>query len=275
VKTDALKLTPSALISEKAINEASGIVKSRRFPNTYWVHNDSGDTARLFAIRSDGTLIKEIAIDGAQNTDWEDIATDGVSLFVGDVGNNHSNRKDLCIYQIPEPDPTKQGRASVTQKIELAYPDQISFKDRTKRLFDCEALFIFQKKLHLLTKQRSTDGVFPLDSTALYRCDRPGVLQKIDMASNLGGWITGADVSIDEKILAILCHFPRPGIWLFDLKAPKPLARPTHYASIQNIGQCEGICFDGGTIVISNEQRALFRVPIQQIPAFSGTRSAN
>ena len=33
-----------------ALNELSGIVKSRRFEDVYWAHNDSGDQPRLFAL---------------------------------------------------------------------------------------------------------------------------------------------------------------------------------------------------------------------------------
>ena len=40
----------------RAIPEASGIVKSRRYPGIFWVHNDSGKPPALFAIRRDGTI---------------------------------------------------------------------------------------------------------------------------------------------------------------------------------------------------------------------------
>ena len=44
-------------VSTRNIDEASGIVKSSRYPDTYWVHNDSGDSARIFAIHANGTVI--------------------------------------------------------------------------------------------------------------------------------------------------------------------------------------------------------------------------
>ena len=57
-----------------AIDEASGIAASRTNPNVLWVHNDSGDSARVFAIHIDGTLLGTYSLSGASATDWEDIS---------------------------------------------------------------------------------------------------------------------------------------------------------------------------------------------------------
>ncbi|MFO0950915.1 MAG: hypothetical protein U0835_07120 [Isosphaeraceae bacterium] len=61
---------------------------SRRHPGVFWVHNDSGNPPRLFAVRVDGSLIREYAVQ-APNVDWEDIAVDDEGhLYLGDIGNN-------------------------------------------------------------------------------------------------------------------------------------------------------------------------------------------
>ena len=39
------------------ITECSGLAVSRKNPGVLWVHNDSGDSARLFAVKEDGTLL--------------------------------------------------------------------------------------------------------------------------------------------------------------------------------------------------------------------------
>ena len=44
-------------ITHGPLAEVSGIAKSQTYEDTYWVHNDSGDEARLFAIRADGSVI--------------------------------------------------------------------------------------------------------------------------------------------------------------------------------------------------------------------------
>jgi len=43
-------------VEHPPIDEMSGIVRSRWQENVWWVHNDSGDEPRLFAIDSTGTV---------------------------------------------------------------------------------------------------------------------------------------------------------------------------------------------------------------------------
>ena len=52
------RLTPYAKIDFDQITESSGLVKSRKYPSVYWTHNDSGDSARIFAITEIGKIIK-------------------------------------------------------------------------------------------------------------------------------------------------------------------------------------------------------------------------
>ncbi|MER3403200.1 MAG: hypothetical protein C4337_07925 [Armatimonadota bacterium] len=102
---------PVAKVAHPPIDEMSGIARSRTYPDTYWVHNDSGDRARLFAIRADGNVMvppfvsrrdnarqsntpppvfEGIQIDGATNIDWEDIAIDGDTLYIADTGSTRA-----------------------------------------------------------------------------------------------------------------------------------------------------------------------------------------
>jgi hypothetical protein len=74
----------------------------------FWAHNDSGNPAALYAITREGELIREYAVDGAPNVDWEDLATDDAGhLYVADVGNNGGQRKEVHVYRIDEPDPRR------------------------------------------------------------------------------------------------------------------------------------------------------------------------
>ena len=83
-------------VAFQPISEISGLVRSQRYPDTWWVHNDSGDEARLFAIDDRGDVIippwlrdrdfhGETPVAGASpwvghrvalaaNYDWEDLA---------------------------------------------------------------------------------------------------------------------------------------------------------------------------------------------------------
>ena len=61
-------------ISDPRLQEISGIVPVKGHESYYWVHNDSGDLPRIFALHESGVVIAEVAVTGAQAVDWEDIA---------------------------------------------------------------------------------------------------------------------------------------------------------------------------------------------------------
>ena len=65
--------TPGTVASA-AVDELSGISASRRTDGVWWVHNDSGDSARVFAVGTDGRDLGEFDLAGTAAVDWEDIA---------------------------------------------------------------------------------------------------------------------------------------------------------------------------------------------------------
>ncbi len=100
-------LEPLGTLDRQRIPEASGIVKSRRYPEIFWVHNDSGNPPLLFAIRRDGKIVREFRLE-VPNIDWEDIAIDDQGhLYLGDIGNNGGVLPLRGIYRIDEPDPAE------------------------------------------------------------------------------------------------------------------------------------------------------------------------
>jgi hypothetical protein len=50
--------TPYAMIVPKAISESSGLTMSCNFLGVMWTLNDSGDSARIFAITMDGEAVR-------------------------------------------------------------------------------------------------------------------------------------------------------------------------------------------------------------------------
>ena len=60
-------------LSDDAMNEISGIAASAIHPDVFYVHNDSGDSPRFFAIKIDGKLLAKFSVSNASATDWEDI----------------------------------------------------------------------------------------------------------------------------------------------------------------------------------------------------------
>ena len=161
-------------IADDQINELSGIVSSRRTTGVWWVHNDSGDSARLFAIGNDGRSLGEFRLAGAKATDWEDIGIGpgpkaGVAyLYVADIGDNAEARLSVQLYRVPEPavDPAKPAPSPRTldggETLTLTYPDGPH---------NAEAFFVDPKtgRLYIVSKRIGAAG--------LYRarpCSRPG-----------------------------------------------------------------------------------------------------
>ncbi len=81
-------LQPLGRLSDPTIRETSGIVKSRKHADVFWILSDSGNPPAIHAIRRDGRVLASYRV-AAPNVDWEDIATDDAGhLYLGEIGNN-------------------------------------------------------------------------------------------------------------------------------------------------------------------------------------------
>jgi hypothetical protein len=102
-----------ARISNPEINEISGAAISYNNPGTFWVHNDSGDTARIFLVDQTGNTLTQGNITGASANDWEDIASFQLNgknyLIIADIGDNASSRTQYSLYIIEEPNYSSSG----------------------------------------------------------------------------------------------------------------------------------------------------------------------
>lgn len=96
------------------VAEVSGIVPSPTTPGLLWLHNDSGDTARLYAVATDGTVLGTLTLPGVTAVDFEDLAAapcpDGPAacLWVADTGDNSwddasAARDGLAVIAVQEP----------------------------------------------------------------------------------------------------------------------------------------------------------------------------
>ncbi len=85
----------------------------------------------MHSIRIDpasGQITNKFPLGEMENTDWEDIAQDENYIYLGDIGNNSGNRKDLHILRI-----SKNSILKDTPKIDIisfSYPDQTDFTAR-------------------------------------------------------------------------------------------------------------------------------------------------
>ncbi|MES2460228.1 MAG: hypothetical protein V4671_06575, partial [Armatimonadota bacterium] len=195
------------------------------------------------------------------NSDWEDIAIDGDTLYIADTGNNGNARRDLGLYIVPEPNPEATFQTRPWKWVPIKYPDQTEFPGRVRWHFDCEAMFVFKEKPFFITKHHVPGDVEgPEVSANLYRLDsmhtdKVNTLTKVDTNKDLGGWVTSAKLSPDGKTLAVLCELPVSSVWLFETprSGDKFLSNRARRLVFTGAKQCEAICFDGNdTVIVTN-----------------------
>jgi hypothetical protein len=133
-------------VSDPRITEASGLAPSRRHPGIIYMHNDSGDGPRIFAVGPDGRTRAIFTLAGARNRDWEGMAMgrDGAgrpALYVADVGDNLGGQWPfVTVYRIPEPAQMRSQTLRATA-FRLKYNDgarnaeSVLIDPRTNRLY--------------------------------------------------------------------------------------------------------------------------------------------
>ena len=90
--------------------EVSGVVTSPSHKGVLWMHNDSGDTARVFAVGVHGEDLGTLALPDVDAVDFEDIAAApcpdlaAPCIYVADTGDNNLSRDHFVVYAFPEPD---------------------------------------------------------------------------------------------------------------------------------------------------------------------------
>lgn len=222
--------------------ESSGIAPSRRSPGVYWTHNDSGDSARIFAFDLSGKDMGTFTIHGVQAIDWEDMASATLKgkayLYIGDIGDNARKRSSIYVYRIEEP-VVGAGNQEVKQydRYELIYPDGAK---------DCESLLVTPNgDLQLITKEQ--DGVSAVygipspPSSGRYSLVRLGTLS-FDSPLLLNRLVTGGDMSVDGSLVVVRTY---TSAYLFanDSSGKWFLSKPEQL-SLSTERQGEAICFD-------------------------------
>jgi hypothetical protein len=124
----------SGTLSTSTLDEVSGMAASHRFFDTLWVHNDGGNSAALQAIDGSGQSLGSWSVLGAENRDWEDLATGPCTaagqpctcLYLADVGDNDGEREQALVYRLPEPDVgsgSSGGQITEREELWFTYPD--------------------------------------------------------------------------------------------------------------------------------------------------------
>lgn len=109
------RITRSAVSLPPELNETSGAALDPRTPGLFWTHGDSGADPVIYAIAANGQLAGRVAVAGAQNRDWEDMAIGpcggGQCVYAADIGNNNARGRPMVLYRAPLPAATDAATA--------------------------------------------------------------------------------------------------------------------------------------------------------------------
>jgi hypothetical protein len=201
-------------LADPHITEASGIVASSRCDADYFVHNDSGDKPRLYAIDRRCRLLATVTVTGADAVDWEDIARGpvrggGPTLEIGDIGDNRASRRSIVVYEIAEPviDTGASGRSLSVR----ATARRLTYEDGAH---DAETLLVDPTTGRPVVVTKSDDGTSGVYVTDGGTLRRRGSIDFTSLASApslsqsgiafLGrGLATGGDVAADGSRVVV------------------------------------------------------------------------
>jgi hypothetical protein len=199
----------AARVEAAEVDEASGIVASATNADVFWVHNDSGDTARAFAVTRAGKLAATLALEGTTAIDIEDIAIEDAGgqsfLYLADIGDNASRRAEVVIYRVAEPKLAGGAAQRLSAKpdvMRVTYPD--GPHDAETLLFDPVT-----KDLLLATKRLFGGAV-------VHRVGPFAAGTKVTttaIATVPVAFATGGDISRDGRMIAIRSYGDAASLW--------------------------------------------------------------
>jgi len=241
-------------VAAPAATELSGLVLSTVRRGVLWSVNDSGNPAALLAFTTRGRPLGEVAVSGALNTDWEDIATGRRgTLLVGDIGDNLAQRPSISVIKVPEP-PAGAVAVAPAARYELRYPDGAR---------DAETLLFDRRDGSLVVVSKSfgpPGGIYVVrrpSSRAVTTLRRAGTLKLDD-----GEAVTAGDVSADGRTI-VLRTYDRAFAWR--RRAGESVARALRRrpcvadADLLREGQ-------GESLALTADGRAFYTVPEGEQP---------
>lgn len=277
----------TGFVTNKNLNEISGIAISHKNEGIIWVNNDSGNAASLYAINQEGKHLATVHISNVENNDWEDLAIFDYKgeryILIADVGDNAAKRKRYQVHIIKEPrlSSTRQLYKEISIKpawsITFTYPDN-------PRDSESVAVDIVNEEIILLSKRELPKKLFTLplktDSKEKFTVakllgeipDFPAPAQQrfglLDFM-NISNMPTAIDISADNSKLAVLTYSSvyvyfkqKEESWLTAFsRAPKEMDFP-------KLQQAEAMGFDkeAKNIYITSEKipAPIFKIPLSE-----------
>lgn len=244
-------------LQSREMDEVSGIAASGIHGGIYYVHNDSGDTSRFFAITPEGKIKSVVYYTGDSRIklgvhDCEDIAV-GIGpakgksyVYIGDIGDNDAVYPYITVYRAEE-QKSWIGKDSILTA--AATPIHFKYPDGPR---DAETLMIdpVEKLLYIVSKR--TDSVSVYTSPLNFKPNDTVVLTR-RCKLHFGGfrpfkWITAGDISRDGQQILLksydkVYYWKRSNnepVWKTMQKKPAEL-----YYKPEKQGEAIGFTLDG------------------------------
>ncbi|MBN2798675.1 MAG: hypothetical protein JXX28_05950 [Deltaproteobacteria bacterium] len=208
-------------LTDLELDELSGITATTEDAGVLWAHNDSGDTARFFAVEVSGRVRGAVRLADTTAFDWEDITLaregDAAWIWLADIGDNAVARPEVRLYRVAEPDPGALPAELPGERFTLRYSD--GPHNAETLLWDP-----IDRALYILTKEDEAPS-------GLWRLPQPvvdgGVMERVgevdlwsdDFAGS--GLATGGEVSPDGLLLAVRTY---THVWAWRRDPARPLA---------------------------------------------------
>jgi hypothetical protein len=260
-------------LQDDRIDEASGIGVGIASPGDVYVQNDSGDSARFFALnRTSGRTDAVYDVPGAVNIDWEDLAVardaHGVpSVFLADIGDNQTDRDEVRIYRVDEPRVApgehSTGRPDVWR---LRYPDA-PHNAETLAVSPHGAIYIATKsraghtEVYAVPPDPDPKRVQTLRHIGSFHISRTSDGNQIGAPWLL---VTGGAIARDDRVF-VLRTYTTAYVWRLvngDLAAALKTEPTSLLLPLQKVG--EGITVDGTDLLLDSEGRGseVWSVPL-------------
>lgn len=189
--------TRSGTVEYKEINEASGIAASRKNAGVLWIHNDSGDSARVFAVTTTGKHLGTYNFSGISVVDCEDIAVGpgpirGRSyIYLADIGDNNAVRTDIVVYRVEEPT-VFVNQQPVTVNLTGVETLRLKYEDGAR---DAETLMVDTNgDLYIVSKREIRSRLYRVAASELTKFGTAVLRFKAELP---WGWATAGDISPD------------------------------------------------------------------------------
>jgi len=259
-------------IADERILESSGIAVGIANEGVIWTHNDSGDSPRLFALDRLGALRAEVALEGAEAVDWEDMASfrlAGVAhLLVADVGDNARHREAYQLYMLAEPQlaaaPPEGPLTAPARTLAFRYPTGSE---------NCAAVAFDPGGGRVLLATR--DDHAPRSRVFALPLPGDGATSEALVAEPVAELplqlVTSMDLAPDGRRAVVITYTTA---YFYERGADEPWAaafgREPRTLSLPMRRQGEGVCFDtdARSLLLSSEK---LPSPVLRVPAMAGS----